>query len=252
MLYLISLGLHDEKDISVRGLEAAGKCDELYAEFYTTGMRTNLSKLSGLIGKKVTGLERVDLEERCGNILKKAKERDIAVLVGGDALAATTHISLLLEAKKMGVKCRVIHGSSIFSAVGETGLQLYKFGRTVTLPYIEERYRSSEFYGIIFQNKKMGLHTLILLDIQPEKGKYMDIADGLKILLEIEKQKGKGIVSLDKKVVAACCLGGSQIIRYDRIRNLTRDRRLKSKTPAVLIIPGELHFMEKEFLECLE
>jgi len=35
MLYFIGLGLYDEKDISVKGLEALKSADEVYAEFYT-------------------------------------------------------------------------------------------------------------------------------------------------------------------------------------------------------------------------
>ena len=35
MLYLVGLGLYDEKDISLKGLEALKRADVVYAEFYT-------------------------------------------------------------------------------------------------------------------------------------------------------------------------------------------------------------------------
>lgn len=35
MLYLVGLGLYDEKDISVNGLDAIKSADVVYAEFYT-------------------------------------------------------------------------------------------------------------------------------------------------------------------------------------------------------------------------
>lgn len=249
MLYLISLGLRDERDISLKGLEAAKRCGEVYVELYTTRMETDVDKLSRLVGKKVAGLKRRDLEEKGGDILKRARMRDVGILVGGDALSATTHTALLLEARKMGIKYMVIHGSSIFSAVGETGLQVYKFGKAVTLGFPEKHYKTTGCYDGIVLNKESGLHTLVLLDVKSEEGRYMDAAEGLELLLEMEKAERKGLISPDSKAVAACRLGGNSIISYGKIRDLIKDRGLKGKTPAVLIIPGKLHFMEEEFLE---
>jgi len=36
MFYLIGIGLGDEKDITVRGLEAVRKCDKVFLESYTS------------------------------------------------------------------------------------------------------------------------------------------------------------------------------------------------------------------------
>lgn len=36
MLYIIGLGLNDEKDITVKGLEAIQKCDAVFLEAYTS------------------------------------------------------------------------------------------------------------------------------------------------------------------------------------------------------------------------
>ena len=44
MLYLISLGIWDEKDISLKGREAGKSCEKLYWEQYTTRMNTNLER----------------------------------------------------------------------------------------------------------------------------------------------------------------------------------------------------------------
>lgn len=233
MLYLISMGIRDEKDLTIRGLEAAKKCDEVYAEFYTTNMHTDVGKLSKLIGKKVTELKRTDLEEDSGKILKKAKEKNIAILVGGDALVATTHVSLLMDAKKEGIETKVIHGSSVLTAIGETGLQPYKFGKTTTL---SEDFQKS-CYETILLNRKAGLHTLVLLDIG------MDTVKGLETLTKRLKP--------EEKAVVACHLGGDSVITYGRIGDILKDKTLSDKTPAVIIIPGKLHFMEKEFLDSL-
>lgn len=36
MLYVVGLGLGDEKDITLRGLEAVRRCDKVYLEAYTS------------------------------------------------------------------------------------------------------------------------------------------------------------------------------------------------------------------------
>lgn len=245
MLYLISLGLFDEKDMSLRALEAAKKCSKLYAEFYTARMQTDTRKLSELAGKEVIELKRRDIEEDSLKIINQAKSMDIGILVGGDALSATTHISLLLEAKKAGIKAKTIHGSSIFSAIAETGLQLYKFGATTSLVKPAGKYFPNSFYDVIIKNKKIGLHTLVLLDIG------MSARDGLEVLLEIEKKRKGKIAAPPTKLVAASKIGSeNSIMKYDTIENLLVNESLTAY-PAALVFPGELHFLEKEFLESL-
>lgn len=232
MLYLISIGLWDEKDLSLRGLETAKACDRVYAEFYTVNINTTASELSKLIGKKVTELKRKDLENDSKRIIKEAKNKDIALLVGGDALTATTHISLIGDASKQKVPYKVIHGSSVLTAVGETGLQLYKFGKVTTL--------SKDFpkscHDAIMLNKEVGLHSLVLLDIG------MTVLEGIKTLMKK--------LNPDAKAVAACHLGGKTIIRYGTLKELSKLNELK-KTPAVIIIPGKMHFLEEEYLDAL-
>jgi diphthine synthase len=245
MLYLISLGLNDEKDLSVRALEAAKKCDRLYCEFYTSRPNTSIEKLSELAGMGVTELGRGDLEENSRRFLEEAKGKIVGLLVGGDALSATTHISLLLDAGKMGIEYEVIHGSSIFTAVAETGLQLYNFGKATTLPFPEEGYKPASAYDMIEQNKKAGLHTLVLLDTKP--GMQMDCITGISILKGIEAEKGKGVIA-EEKIIACVNLGGLSVIKYNTPEMLISDPELKG-TPAVLIIPGKLHFLEKEYLD---
>ena len=236
MLYLISLGLSDEKDMSLKALEATKKCNKIYLEPYTNKMETSVKKLEKLIGKKVIEVQRSALEEDSDEILKEAKTKDIGVLVAGDALSATTHISLILDSKKQKIPYRIIHGSSIFTAIGETGLQIYKFGKTTTLT----NHVQKSTIETIKNNQKLGLHTLVLLDIKREKNYFMDALEALEIL----KPKGK--------VIVACQLGTEkQIIVYGKIEELSKLKNLKRKTPAVLIAPGELHFLEEEFLEAL-
>ena len=53
MLYLVGLGLSDEKDVTVKGLEAIKKCKKLYLESYTSKLQCSLADLEKLYGQKV-------------------------------------------------------------------------------------------------------------------------------------------------------------------------------------------------------
>lgn len=231
MLYLISTGLHDEKDMPLKALEAAKRCSKLYLEAYTDNINVSPQSLSKLVGKPVEVLPRKGLEDEAGKLIAEAKSKDIGIFVGGDALSATTHIMLVSEAKKAGVPFKIIHGSSIITAVAETGLQVYKFGRAVTLT----KDFPNSIRDMIKDNMKIGLHTLVLLDIG------MTAREAARILA----------TKLGCKAVAACNLGGDDsIIVYDELKKLAENKKI-DKTPAVIAIPGKLHFMEEEFLEQL-
>jgi len=239
VLYLISLGLYDYKDLSLRALEALKKCEHVFIDTYTTEINFEIKELEDFIGKKVTALQRADLEEKSFRLLDLAERENVAVLVGGDALTATTHITLILDARKRGIPTRVIHGSSIYTAVCEAGLQIYKFGRTTTLP----SFKVASPYQIIAQNKKSGLHTLVLLDVG------MSAKKGIETLLEIEREQKRGVLTEEDKLVVCCKLGSEeQIIVYRTVRELLKLKTIDC-SPCVLIVPGKLHPIEEEMLK---
>ena len=241
-LSLISLGLTDERDMSIRALDDARGCDTLYAELYTMKLATTLAALTELIGKPITLLPRGDLEERSAKIIEEARGRKVCVLIGGDCLSATTHVSLLLEAAEKGVETRVIHGSSIFSAVAETGLSLYKFGRTVTMPFPEKGPADAVLRGIQ-GNLDDGLHTLVLFDLDIEQNKYMSITQAITGLIEAG-------ISPDTLVVGVARLGQSSVKinagHADDIASIDF-----GDPPHCLIVPGQLHFLEEDALKRL-
>lgn len=239
MLYLIGLGLWDENDISLRAIDALKRCDEVYVEFYTNKWLGDMKRLEEIACKKITILKREKVEDEM--LTDQAKTKTIALLVPGDPLVATTHAQLMIDAKQKNVTTQVIHSSSIYTAVAETGLQLYKFGRTTTLTFIEKSFKPSSPYEVILENRKAGLHTLVLLDIK-EEGRYMTVRDGIDVLIETGE-----LLDKDTKIVACCQLGGNQKIKYGTMEKLAGDSDLGS-TPAVIIIPGRLHFKEEEAL----
>ncbi len=57
-------------------------------------------------------------------ILSNAREYDVAFLVGGDPLSATTHTDLILRAVQLNIPYKIIHNASIMNAIGSCGLQV--------------------------------------------------------------------------------------------------------------------------------
>jgi len=250
MLTLIGLGLHSEKDLTLRGLEEAKKADKVFIELYTSKWHGSLKELEKLIGKKIEVLSRKDLEEESNKILEQVKTQNIAIFVQGDPLIATTHTSLILEARKLGIKTQVIHNSSIVSAVGETGLHIYRFGPSVTIPFPEKTKDKppESVYEVIKMNKARGLHTLCLLDFIGEKNNYMSPKEAMEILLEIENKRKDGVFTEETDVVVFARAGSEDsLINYGKVKELIEMDF--GEPPAVLIVPGILHFTEKEYLE---
>jgi diphthine synthase len=91
---------------------------------------------------------------------------NVAVLVIGDPLSATTHADLLLKCHENNIPCQVVHNTSIMTAIGKTGLFLYSFGPSVSVPFFTSTWKPTSFYFKIAENLQRRLHTLCLLDIQ--------------------------------------------------------------------------------------
>ena len=241
-LYFIGIGLNDSKDISLKGLETVKKCAKVYLEGYTSVLNCPVSDLERLYGKKVIIADRDLVESKAGEtILKGAEEENTAFLVVGDVFSATTHMDLWLRAKEKGIETIAIHNASVLTAVGITGLELYKFGKVTSIPFHNKDVKSP--IEVLKQNQKMGLHTLFLLDLDPKEKKFLAINDAAAYLI-------KNRVPKDTKAVACCALGSSHpLLKYGALEILQKESF--SKFPQSLIIPGKLHFMEEKALELL-
>ena len=244
MLSFIGLGLYNENDITLKGLEEAKKCEKLYAEFYTSRMGIAIKKIEEKIGKKIKILEREDIEDGEA-ILNEAKKMHVGLLAGGDPMAATTHVAMRIKAIEMGIKTKVIYGTSIVTASASLlGLQIYKFGRVVTIVKPLKNYFPLSPYDMILNNLINGLHTLVLLDLQD---KPMTANEGMEIMLEMERRRGKGIIKPDSIIaVVARISSNSEVARAGYIKDLINENfgpPLHS-----IVIPGNLHFMEAKAL----
>lgn len=250
MLILVGLGLFDENDLTLRGLDAAKKADKVYIELYTGKWGGSIENLSKIIGKEIHELSRNDFEENSSKIIDEAKNKSVVIFVQGDPLIFTTHSSLLVEAKRQGIGTKIIHNASIISAIAETGLHIQKFGSSVTVPFPEKTKGKlpQSVYDAIKNNKEYNLHTLCLLDVIREENRYLKIGEALNILLKLEAQNGKEIITNGSKIVAFSATNSSKIV-YGKVQDLINET---FDTPSVIIIPGKLYFTEKEYLELYE
>ena len=136
MLYLIGLGLGNERSLSLNGLEAIKKCEKVFLECYTSKINCDVSDLEKLTGKNIIRVNRNIVEEELD--VKDARGENIALLIIGDVFSATTHISLFKDCTDKDVEVRIINNASILTAVGITGLELYKFGKVASIPFENE------------------------------------------------------------------------------------------------------------------
>lgn len=239
MLALVGLGIN--LDPTLDGIKIAKKCDEIFLEKYTSPLLVDAEKkLEKIIGKKINIIDREEVESDF--LIKKAESKKICLFVVGDPLVATTHISLLAECRKRKIKTKIVHNSSILTAVARTGLQAYKFGRTVTIAKWSANYKPTSPLLLIEKNLSIGLHTLILLDVQPGP---MDAKEAIRQLFEMEKMEKKKIIG---DVVVLSRLG----FEDEKITYGSAEKLLKpdlGKPPFSLIVPAKLHDSEKEYLE---
>ena len=245
MLALIGMGL-DAGDISVRALAFLKTARTIYIDRYTSIIGQDaVDFIRKETGREVTAITRSDMEEKVGKTIASAKDHDVAILVIGDPLVATTHHIILDEAARLGINAKVFHSSSIFSAgIGESGLDIYKFGPTTTVPFWSEHYKPTSFMDVIAKNLANKEHTLLLLDLNQPKGTApMSISQAAEII----GNSNSAVLEQSKKIIILADIGRkSQEILYVELSKITSlSKKLEGKTLS-LIIPSSMSFAEEE------
>jgi diphthine synthase len=183
VLYVIGLGLWDENDITLRGLQAVRGCVRVYLEAYTSILMSEgyQDRLEALYGKEIILAHRETVELESDDILRNAHQDDVAFCVVGDPLSATTHTDLILRAKQAipPVPVRIIHNASIMTAIASSGLQPYNFGQTISVPFWTDTWRPDSWMARIAENIAIGNHTLVLSDIKVREQSQEDMARGI-------------------------------------------------------------------------
>lgn len=141
-----------------------------------------------LYGQPVTLAHRETVELEADDILRGAYEGNVAFLVVGDPLSATTHSDLILRARHYQapsaseptpVSVKIIHNASITTALGSSGLAGYNFGQTVSIPFWTDDWRPDSWLARIGENMNLGLHTLCLSDIKVREQSIEDMSRGV-------------------------------------------------------------------------
>ena len=166
-LWLIGIGPGDLDHITERAKRVAKGCSKRYLEGYTAILPPIEEKrLEAVVGP----WERLmrDGVESPENMLDEARVDSVALLVVGDPMQATTHIDLEERCAEEGIGFHVIPGLTATAlAVSLSGLQSYRFGRQVTIPFSDGEYLPTSPFEMICKNKEAGMHTLALLDLDP-------------------------------------------------------------------------------------
>ena len=263
MLYLIGLGLADETDITIKGLSIVRSASRVYLEAYTSILLVPREKLEAYYGRPVILADREMVESSSDEVLAGAGEKDIAFLVVGDPFGATTHIDLVLRARELKIPTQSVHNASIMSAIGATGLQLYNFGQTVSMVFFTETWKPSSFYDRVKENRQIGLHTLLLLDIKVKEQSEENMARGRKIfepprfmtvaqcasqMLETEASRAEGAYGTESLAVGIARVGAKdQRIAVGTLQQLSAVD-LGGPLHSIVLLGKRAHELERDFI----
>jgi len=244
MLTFIGLGLYDKSDVSEKGLRSIRNAEYVFLEGYTSRlMGSTPEELEVYYGKPVRILGREDVEQYPENLLDCAARGNTVFLCAGDPMVSTTHADLRIRAADRGIPTAIIHGSSIVSAVcGLSGLQNYRFGKSCSVPFPQGNWAPTSPLEVVAGNRALHLHTLVYLDIHERK--YMTVNEGIRLL---ENMAAKKQVEIPLYVGIARAGSDNPVIRAGNAATLDA---LDFGPPLhVLVVPGELHEMERMYLE---
>ena len=192
-LWLIGLGPGNLDYMSKAAIDVGKACSHRFLEGYTAILPSDQEvRLESFIGN----WERImrPQVENPKELLKLAKEVPVALLIVGDPMQATTHVDLEARCDESGINFNVIPGITATAlAASLSGLQSYRFGRQVTIPYSYGNYLPSSPLEMIYRNYENNLHTLVLLDLDPtgmgvEKPTPMSPIDAFRILQKMEEK----------------------------------------------------------------
>jgi diphthine synthase len=243
-LWFVGLGLDDERGLSQRALAALRESDKVFAEQYTaTAPEGTLERLGRAVGRPVHRLDRPLLESERPILDALARHARVALLVVGDPFAATTHVALRLAAEGAGHTWRYLPNASILTAAaGFLGLMHYRFGRTVSLPFPDPRFAPRSPLEQVEGNRSRGLHTLILLDLDPGAGRYLTAGEALALLRERDPEAR--VLAEEAPLAVAARVGRDDAAGF--FGPFARLRSVEFGPPMhALVVPApELHFEE--------
>lgn len=248
----MGVGPHGPDGLTPASIRAVVLAGAVFADDYTALFpKDTLEFLQRTRSAPILRLGRERLESG-KEILEAAAARGGAVLlVPGDPMAATTHVALRIEAVRRAIPVRVLFAPSItHTAFSEAGLQHYKAGRVVTLPFPETGFAPTSPLEKLAENLKAGAHTLVLLDLKGEQGRFMTANEAIRLLLELGRKLESSAFSDGTLVVVVARAGEPDAVVH--AGSAKRMLALDFGPPMhSLIVPGSLHFEEREALKVL-
>jgi diphthine synthase len=247
-LLFVGMGLFDERDLSYRAIDALRGCDAVFAEEYTSVLAPgSLDRLSELVGRPIERVERAELEAQTVVLAALAGGRRVALLVAGDPFAATTHVALRLAAEAAGHRWTYHPNASILhAAAGFLGLQPYRFGRTVSLPFPEPGFAPTSPIEIAGRNRSERLHTLVLLDLRPSEKRFLTADRALEVLLDRDPL---GVhLPLDAELAVVARVGSPTAEAWFGPRAGLARAEFGPPLHALIVPAADLHFEESEAL----
>lgn len=149
------------------------------------------------------------------------------------------------------------------SAIGATGLQLYNFGQTVSMVFFTDTWKPSSFYDRVKENRQIGLHTLLLLDIKVKEQSLENLARGRKIyepprymtvaqcasqMLEIEESRGESVYGPWSLAVGVARIGSrDQKMAAGTLKQLSHIE-LGAPLHSLVLLGHRTHDLERQFI----
>ncbi len=237
MIGFISAGFNPPQSLTKEEMSFLRVSDTIIVDTYTSP-----NYLRSFEGRELTFASRERMEDFEWILRLKG---NVSIVIPGDSFSATTHFSIYQQAVKEGVEIKVFHNASIFPvAATRLGLHLYKVGPAVSLPRFKGRFRPVSPYDKILENFRRGLHTIVLLDTEPP----MRLSDALDELQWMEAERNEGLFRDETSVGVLSGLGmPNEKIAFGNMSTLKKWN--EGDVPFTIVVPGELHFQEKEALE---
>jgi diphthine synthase len=243
-LLFVGMGLFDDGDLSRNALAALKGCDVVFAEEYTSVLAPgSLDRLARELARPIRQLDRAEVESQTPVLAALSGGRRVALLVAGDPFAATTHVALRVAAEDAGHTWSYFPNASILSAAaGFLGLQPYRFGRTVSLPFPEPGFAPTSPLETAGRNRAQDLHTLLLLDLRPSEGRFLTADRALELVRE--RDPSGTLIPLDAEVAVVARVGSPTAEGWFGRRENLEKASFGPPLHALLLPARTLHFEE--------
>ncbi len=247
-LAFVGLGLSDERGLSATAWDVLQRASVVFAEEYTAvAPAGTLDRISARLSAPAVLLHRADVEGESRILSALAAHDRVALLVPGDPFAATTHVALRLAAERAGHAWRYVPAASILTAaVGYLGLQPYRLGRTVSVPFPAPGFEPRSPLDRIRENRERNLHTLVLLDLRPDEGRFLTAGAALAVLRE--RDSDGSILGEETEVAVAARVGRDDVAGFFGAVRVLRSIDFGPPPHAIVVPAPELHFEEAEAL----